>query len=801
MDCPCSITEQYFTSDPEHQRLRLFHGFEIVPTHRTDWAMRGSSRSQHITEGPLSGDRTEKGKLLTVIQHEDGSPCTVGGRSEWNAENGMSGIVGSLQEWLNCGGVHIDSDPRTVLSDGERVVGLPSHLRTMGFAMQLSMEYTDRRHNVPDHEGVVCFLKVRIRPTWSVRKSTGMMRIGNESVVHTRVSTGVVVNLKVGGTFAFFELRKAVSAIAESMVLLQIPIIIVRFIALYCMGFISEMYRRAYRTSVNIYKEFHTTCARMMVMEVGFRGLLGGVWKGRVGHSHGLTIDNVFDHLCDIFHDAIDDGQLNGADLKRLVALMFADLDHDDTGSIACSEFINSCMMHDCVNVQDMVRFFATNHKGGVMARFLDDANKHSSRKMKKLNTSERLSGLAEGRRSSGRTMIQPHELPLEGLENSSGTDEFKADLQGESKEDEGDSEGTLTSRPLCIAAKGSPVLEGGVGTDAIQAPMSGRSVVAERVVSRPLTHSPPESMPPESCNTSLQTAPLLGPTDGCELQINEALAIKSRLVALESSQVELARRFEKLEIKDMEHRLSTWATWKDPDDKAQEHEGGNPGMGTDEIQLVRESSHDTVQAVQDKFAKITSAASNESVSPAQPALPRPSAPGQGMNAYLRELEALVTGLRGSSSSRQTTARDNGHVGGTSGSNEAPEPAIHAPTTTVQDQLELQALKAELLLTSTKTVDLCRKIHCVFRTMESRVIPLKDGTQCVDLNIGDSTCPGHRMAASSSGDGPCKFSASTAGHEGAPEPKLRGASQAKLSGGYLSRSSNLRQRLHEIDLH
>jgi len=802
-DCPCSNTVQYFTSNPEHQRLRLFHGFEVVPTYRSgSWAMRGTSRSPYITEGPISGDREVKGELLTIIQSEDGSPCSVGGRSEWPAESGKAGIVGTLQEWLSCGGVHIDSDPRTVLSDGERVAGLPSHLRTMGFTMQLEMEYTNRRHNFPSHKGVVCFLRVRIRPTWMLRKSTDAIQMGNQYAAHTRISTGVVVSTQVEGSFAFFELRKAVSAIAESMVLLQIPIIIVQFIALHCMGFISEMYRRAYRTSVNIYKEFHTTCARMMVMEVGFRGLLGGVWDGRVGESDGLTIENVFDHLCDIFHEAIDSGELNGADLKRLVTLMFADLDHDDTGSIACSEFINSCMLHDCVNVQDMVRFFATSHKGGIMTRFLDDASKHSDHKLKRLSTTERFAGMTGG----GRASVGSHHgtIHIEELQNGSETSEFQA--HSDPPHDDDYSEGTPRNGEPASKDVGP---EGGGDMDANQD--SSRTSLAERALSRP-AERPLES---PTAKASLPTAPLLGPTDASDS--TEASDLVSRIVALEFSQVEMARRFERLEIRDMEHRLATWKDRdksrenkaqankaqdnkaqdnkaqdnkaqnnkaqdsKAPDNKAQDNKVSHSNgatSGAEGFQLARESTRDTLcsnHSLQNRFAKITSAASNEHSNPAQPPLPRPSVPGQGMHAYLRELEALVTGLRGNgSSARQAAVVDNGDIGRTSGVSGAPQTPRAEPATSVQDQLELQALKAELLLTSTKTVDVCKKIHGVFRTMESRVSPSKDGALCDDSIVGASPCQGHSIAASSC-DGSPRLYASTEGHEGAPEPRLRGS--------------------------
>jgi len=86
--------------------------------------------------------------------------------------------------------------------------------------------------------------------------------------------------------------------------------------------------------------------------------------------------------------------------------------------------------------------------------------------------------------------------------------------------------------------------------------------------------------------------------------------------------------------------------------------------------------------------------------------------------------------------------------------------------------------------------------------MESRVGPLKDVTQFDDSDVRDSTCLGHSTAASFCGGSPWqehRIPASSAGHEGAPELKLRGS--------MLSRTSSMRERLHEqrprseVDLH
>jgi len=156
-------------------------------------------------------------------------------------------------------------------------------------------------------------------------------------------------------------------------VILQLPLFIVEFVALYCLGILSEIYRNAKRSQLNVYKHFHSAMAKMMIAEMGFRGLMGGAWHGSV-LKLSLTEQGVFEHLSDVFGDQIDAGTLQKEELQRMVAVTFRHIDADGTGTVTCGEFITSFMASELITVPTMARYFDDDVKVSPLRVLLDSS-------------------------------------------------------------------------------------------------------------------------------------------------------------------------------------------------------------------------------------------------------------------------------------------------------------------------------------------------------------------------------------------------------------------------------------------
>jgi len=394
--CSCTTQEQYFVESPEAQTLFVLHGYQVDLTGGTSSntrVIRGSVAHGSIME--VSGDlKVLPGQLVTRIQTPSGDPCSVGGKSTWTEADARSGIGGTLTEWLACAGINLDAPPNLLAP----VASLPPHLRTMGLTLNFRVDY--RNKNTDSFDYVDCRLTVVATASWTRRTRADTLELpdfphGESQVLMRRhVAYGVAVELTVGGLFWTYSIEKALSFIVQLIVILQLPLFVVEFVALYCLGILSEIYRSAKRTQLNVFKAFHSAMARMLLAEIGFRGLMGGEWEGSV-LKLSLSQHGVLGHLTDVFGEQIKAGMLQMEELKRMVAVTFGHIDTNGNGTISCGEFIHLCMSGELITVPTMAKFFDDDVPVGPL-RLLLDSNWH-----------ERKEELAKWKRQVEETMTE----------------------------------------------------------------------------------------------------------------------------------------------------------------------------------------------------------------------------------------------------------------------------------------------------------------------------------------------------------------------------------------------------------
>jgi len=145
-----------------------------------------------------------------------------------------------------------------------------------------------------------------------------------------------------------------------------LPDAFVGFIALYCMGLFSEIYRRAKRTRLSVFAMLHSAAARFMLAEVAFRGLIGGIWQGSAVTLGGLTPSMLLSHMKEVFHDHMMDGTLPEEELRRMSAVIFDGMDKKKAGEISCTEFIHALTDDGNIDVCQMAKMFGTDSMPGV---------------------------------------------------------------------------------------------------------------------------------------------------------------------------------------------------------------------------------------------------------------------------------------------------------------------------------------------------------------------------------------------------------------------------------------------------
>eukprot|EP00419_Tripos_fusus_P006013 CAMPEP_0172694140 /NCGR_PEP_ID=MMETSP1074-20121228/26491_1 /TAXON_ID=2916 /ORGANISM="Ceratium fusus, Strain PA161109" /LENGTH=900 /DNA_ID=CAMNT_0013514625 /DNA_START=14 /DNA_END=2716 /DNA_ORIENTATION=- len=375
--CSCLLRDDFFVQNPEEQRISFIHGFEV------DFG--GGDESEKFKQGSnrvpfFSQTATKADDMLTVIMLPDNEgTCSVGGKSEWKHSDVSNGITGTLREWLSCAGVTMDTNPGHI--GDEQAIGLPPHLRTMGFELNLILEYTTDKATYPDYS-IICLVTAHVVPAWQTRTSTDYVLFGaldaGRRTWRNRLAHGVVVKLKVTGEFRKFDFKKFMDFFVSSLVLLQLPFHISEFIALYMLGFISEIHRSAKRSKLNVSNDFYSTIARMLVAEMGFRGLMRGQFRAGIKNLAGLTSADLYRHIAGVFDEEIQKDVLQRHELQRMAIATFSHLDRDEKGVINCHDFIRECTSNESISVKNAARLFDEEQGYGLLQRVLD--NSHNQR-------------------------------------------------------------------------------------------------------------------------------------------------------------------------------------------------------------------------------------------------------------------------------------------------------------------------------------------------------------------------------------------------------------------------------------
>jgi len=360
-NCHCR-PRPYFTEFAALQRIVIFHGYEVVQPERI---IRQSSGALE----PVShvGDQVsvEKGKLVTELRTTSGNPCSVNGRSVWQQSDAKYGISGSLQEWLACAGHHLDRNPQDLLPDPT----FPANLREMGFTLQFTFDYhSDTKFHA------TCFISVDVHVAWTPMPALSEVFFAKTMddilVKRVRKGRGVTVTQRVKGIFTRFSITRLLHFIVSFIVLFQVPKQAVLFVLLFCLGILSEVYRRARRTKISPYSHFETAITRAMIAKAGYQGLVG-----TEPFAKGIHPKCLLRHMKDLFADEVHSGIVMPHTIVDMAALTFKHLDATGKGVITCGDFLRSSSAYEFFDVRMMARFFSRRAEQTELQDFLDDDN------------------------------------------------------------------------------------------------------------------------------------------------------------------------------------------------------------------------------------------------------------------------------------------------------------------------------------------------------------------------------------------------------------------------------------------
>merc|ERR1719217_511476 len=147
-----------------------------------------------------------------------------------------------------------------------------------------------------------------------------------------RSSRGVQVHVSISGVFEYYDQSALITAIVNSIVILQLPGQIILGLAVFCIGLLSEIYYAAQSQRLNISAQFHGAVARHMNSTAAFRQITGQAGK----INHGMTFAELRKQMKAVFHadiksEANPDGDLDMDEFEQMVRIIMFGMDRGKT--------------------------------------------------------------------------------------------------------------------------------------------------------------------------------------------------------------------------------------------------------------------------------------------------------------------------------------------------------------------------------------------------------------------------------------------------------------------------------------
>jgi len=225
-----------------------------------------------------------------------------------------------------------------------------------------------------------------------------VIQVGHDGLQYRyRNSYGVSFVFHKGGSFAFFDIHSFLNSIVNAIVIFAIPLQVVRFVALNCIGAVSKIYNGVVNQSFSIFHQFHGLSARMMISAMGFRALTNQ-WQTPVDEMKGMSLADIETRMVESFaHEMTEDAgkpaMLQLGELKKMAAVVLAGLNSDGGDDISFEEFIHATSSNEFLDSKTMALFFDDDNKPHRLTRIFDPTRAQIKRINKKVRASLRTVG------------------------------------------------------------------------------------------------------------------------------------------------------------------------------------------------------------------------------------------------------------------------------------------------------------------------------------------------------------------------------------------------------------------------
>jgi len=164
--------------------------------------------------------------------------------------------------------------------------------RTTGLELTIDMQFQNKEvHGRRDHRGTVLVIKVLARPDWEevpvVHNIMPLEPMSGKAHTVKRLFHGIRIRFNSGGRFAEYSTASALTTASSFILYLQVPSMIIGFIAIYLLGVSSDFYYEAANERMALKTIACNYIARMLQGVSAFRAGRGLGRKGKTLSDNG----------------------------------------------------------------------------------------------------------------------------------------------------------------------------------------------------------------------------------------------------------------------------------------------------------------------------------------------------------------------------------------------------------------------------------------------------------------------------------------------------------------------------------
>lgn len=308
---------------------------------------------------------------------------------------------------------------KTTLAYRQQLKTYP-HMRITGTKLTISISYYNSasRGHAADTIAPICYIDVVLTPQWSGRPVVEYMKSNEagEDEYRSRYYTGVLVEFTVSGSYSYVAYMKILNWLANLLVYLTLPNIIMTLITKFCLGTLSEMYNAAQMQLLDSWQLFSGQVCRAIVGMFAYNRLVQLHQGQELGETPAGAADQPADtQLCkqglprlkgQVLRKQLQDlfGEFKDLDLNEidvLVTVLLRILDKDGDKHITKIAWVETFVNSDVSTLKNWAALFDSDRKACCLEKVFDTGAK-VRKKYARISMQEREldgeeAGLADG--------------------------------------------------------------------------------------------------------------------------------------------------------------------------------------------------------------------------------------------------------------------------------------------------------------------------------------------------------------------------------------------------------------------